>query len=151
MTANASPPLRLQCPLCGLEFDRSSAVCHHGCPFGRFCKLIRCPSCQYEFPEPSRPLSWLARLLHPAAAAPPRGPLDLTQLSAGETAEFVALTGPQDSRRHTLAVYGLVPGARLVLQQKRPTYILRVGETELALDADIARGISVRRCPEPRP
>jgi len=144
-------PTRLQCPLCGFAFEKGSAVCHHGCPFGRFCKLIRCPSCQYEFPEPSRPLTWLARLLHPAGPAPARGALDLTQLEDGETVEFVAMTGSPEPRRHTLAVYGLVPGARIVLQQKRPTYILRIGETELALDTEIARQISVRRTAAPVP
>jgi len=42
-------------------------------------------------------------------------------------------------------VYGMTPGARLALQQKRPAYVMRVGETELALEGDIARQILVRR------
>ena len=49
------------------------------------------------------------------------------------------------SRRNSLAVYGLVPGSRVVLQQKRPAYVVRVGETELALEAEIARDILVKR------
>jgi Fe2+ transport system protein FeoA len=36
-------------------------------------------------------------------------------------------------------------GARVTLQQKRPSFIVRVGETELALEADIAQQIVVRR------
>jgi DtxR family Mn-dependent transcriptional regulator len=48
-------------------------------------------------------------------------------------------------RRNSLAVYGLVPGSRVVLQQKRPAYVVRVGETELALEAAIACEILVRR------
>ncbi len=137
-------PVTMKCPLCGFEFEKANAVCHHGCPMGRFCKLIRCPSCQYEFPEPSRPLTWLAKLIHPPR---PRRPdaLDLTGLDAGETAEFVGLAGANESRRHTLSLYGLVPGVHVTLQQKRPAYVVRVGETELALEADIAREILVRR------
>jgi Fe2+ transport system protein FeoA len=42
-------------------------------------------------------------------------------------------------------VYGLTPGSVLVLQQKRPSFVIRIGETELALEADIAREIRVRR------
>ena len=138
-------PATLKCPLCGFEFEKQNAVCHHGCPLGRFCKLIKCPGCQYEFPEPSRPLSWLARWLHPAAPPLRAGTLDLTQLDAGETVEFVGIAGPNESRRHTLSVYGLVPGALFTLQQKRPAYVVRIGETELALESDIAREILVKR------
>lgn len=139
-------PPQVQCPLCGFKFEKAAAVCHHGCPLGRFCKLIKCPSCQYEFPEPSQPLAWLARMLHPERKPPRLDGLDLTQLEPGQTAEFVGIiTGASDSRRHTLAVYGLVPGAQITLQQKRPAYVVRVGETELALDIDIAREILVKR------
>lgn len=135
---------RLHCPLCGFEFEKTDAVCTHGCPLGKFCKLIKCPSCQYEFPEPSHPLRWLAKWLHKPAGA---GALDLTQLIAGETVEFVGMAPGAERRGRALAVYGMTPGARLTLQQKRPAYLVRVGETELALDADIARQIIVRRAP----
>jgi DtxR family Mn-dependent transcriptional regulator len=140
---SASPLLK--CPLCGFGFEKNKAVCHHGCPLGKFCKLIKCPSCQYEFPEPSQPLTWLAKLLHPARVPLPAGTLDLTQLEAGQTAEFVGVAGNQTSRAHTLSLYGLVPGATFTLQQKNPAFVVRVGETELALEADIAREILVRR------
>jgi Fe2+ transport system protein FeoA len=137
----------LKCPLCGFVFAKANTVCTHGCPLGRFCKLIRCPSCQYEFPEPSQPLSWLARLLHPAAARAGLGGLDLTQLQPGETVEFVGMAGHNESRQHTLAIYGLVPGAQVTLQQKRPAYVVQIGETELALETNIAKGIFVKRIP----
>ena len=145
MNTKLSTPVRFHCPLCGFEFERADTVCTHGCPLGRFCKLIRCPSCQYEFPEPARPLRWLAKLLHPAPPPAPHGTLTLTQLNAGETAEFIGMADGQESRRHTLAVFGLVPGSRLVLQQKSPAFVVRIGETELALEATIARQIFVKR------
>jgi Fe2+ transport system protein FeoA len=136
----------LHCPLCGFKFAKADAVCTHGCPLGKFCKLIKCPSCRYEFPEPSRPLRWLAALLHPPVRLQRGDAFDLGQLAEGETAEFVGLAGSHASRQHTLGLYGLTPGARLTLQQKRPAYVVRVGETELALDSEIAAGILVRRC-----
>jgi Fe2+ transport system protein FeoA len=133
----------LHCPLCGFKFEKANAVCTHGCPLGKFCKLIKCPSCQYEFPEPSRPLRWLARWLHAPPATP--GALDLTQIESGETVEFAGMAPGAEGRGRALAVYGMTPGARFALQQKRPAFVVRVGETELALDADIARQIVVRR------
>jgi DtxR family Mn-dependent transcriptional regulator len=141
----SAPATTLKCPLCGFVFEKKNVVCHHGCPLGRFCKLIKCPNCQYEFPEPSQPLAWLAKLLHPGQRPTAPGALDLTHLEAGETAEFVGVTGTHKSRQHNLALFGLVPGARFTLQQKRPAYVVRVGETELALEADIAHEILVRR------
>jgi Fe2+ transport system protein FeoA len=132
------------CPLCGFKFKKENSECTHGCPLGKFCKLIKCPSCRYEFPETSRPLAWLAKLIHPTPASP-RVALDLTQAEAGETVEFIGMLLGAESRGRALAVYGVTPGAQITLQQKRPSYILRVGETELAIDADIARQILVRK------
>lgn len=135
----------LQCPLCHWEFVRPDTACAQGCPLGKWCGLVRCPSCGYEFAEP-RPFRWLARLFHrcPAPAARCER-LDLTQLAEGEEAEVVSLNCAHPSRRNTLAVYGVAPGHRVVLQQHRPHVILRVGETELALETDIAREIVVKR------
>jgi len=136
-------PSRVQCPLCGFEFEKTDSVCTHGCPLGRFCKLIKCPSCHYEFPEPARPFRWLAKWFHqPRVRA---GTLDLTQLEAGETAEFVGMTPGAEARGRMLAVYGLTAGTPLTLQQKLPAFVIRVGETELALEGDVARTILVRR------
>jgi Fe2+ transport system protein FeoA len=42
-----------------------------------------------------------------------------------------------------LAVFGLVPGAEVEVLQRRPTCVVRIGETDLALDADIANEILV--------
>jgi Fe2+ transport system protein FeoA len=113
---------------------------------GKFCKLVRCPNCSYEFPEPSEPLTWFARLFGRKKAPPPQRQLvSLDELEEGEQSELVCLNGAHVARRNALAVYGLVPGCRLVLQQKRPTFVIRVGETELALEGNIAREIFVKR------
>ena len=36
------------------------------------------------------------------------------------------------------------PGAELALHQRKPAYLVRLGETELALDSEIAEEIFVR-------
>ena len=112
------------------------------------CNLICCPSCRYEFPESARLVSWLRRLFRRRGDGAGRvspGLLSLPDLAVGEPGELVSVSSPNAARRHALAVYGLVPGSRLVLQQKSPACIVRIGETELALDLAIAREIHVKR------
>ena len=134
----------LICPLCGFEFEPEDAVCAHGCPMRSHCALVRCPACEYEFAErPSRG-SWWSRLFGGATAtAPEEGQceaLSVDQLRAGQTASVLSLSGD----RNRLAVFGLVPGTEIKLLQRRPACVVQVGETELALDPEIARRILVR-------
>jgi Fe2+ transport system protein FeoA len=142
---NRKVPDRLRCPLCGLEFASSQAQCHVGCPMGRYCNLVACPNCQYEFPPETEAFAWLKRWLRGKQSAHARrDTMSLPELMEGACCELVSLNSAQGTRRNALAVFGLVPGARLVLRQKRPTFVIHVGETELALEADIAREILVK-------
>ncbi len=50
-------------------------------------------------------------------------------------------------RPNALAVFGLVPGVEVTLIQRRPSCVVRVGETDLALDPEIAREVVVRTEP----
>ena len=133
----------IHCSLCGFEFEKSDTPCQHGCPLGRFCNLICCPNCRYEFPEKSQSIRLLQRLFH-RPKAPRRDVMPLPELSEGEHGELVCLNCEHASRRNSLAVFGLVPGTRIQLQQKRPAVVVRVGETELALDVAIARELLVK-------
>jgi Fe2+ transport system protein FeoA len=141
-------PAYLHCALCGFEFEKTQSTCATACALARYCKLVRCPNCGYEFPEPLQ-LTWWEKLFgrKPAATPPGRELLSLDEVPEGETCELVCLNGSPVSRRNALAVYGLVPGCRLSLTRKRPSYIIRVGETELAFESTIAREIFVKRAP----
>jgi Fe2+ transport system protein FeoA len=70
--------------------------------------------------------------------------MSLDRLTAGERGQVVRLTSADARRRNTLTVFGLVPGAEIDLIQRRPTYVIRVGETELGLDREIAAEILVK-------
>lgn len=140
----------LTCPLCGFEFERTDSLCGHGCPLGAACHLARCPVCEYEFPEKPAGVSWLRRLIGKAASPPPpacpgEGLLTVKDLRPGESAEILALSGKSPSRRNNLAVFGLVPGSEVRLLQRYPSFVLRIGETVLALDGEVAGDIVVRR------
>ena len=139
----------LTCPLCGFEFRKSDSLCHHGCPLGAMCNLNRCPYCEYEFPEGPQKGSWLRRLLQRKQEAvpllPDEGLLTVKTLAAGERAEVLCLAGDSPSRRNHLAVFGLVPGSELRLLQRHPSFVVEIGETVLALDADVAGDIVLKR------
>ena len=137
------------CSLCGFEFSSAGTHCHTGCMLAKHCKLVKCPSCNYEFPEPSRGPQWLQKLTgrNRAAAAhyaTTRELMPLDEALEGASYELVSLNGSHTSRKSALAVYGLVPGCRLSLTQKRPSFIVRVGETELAFEGNVARDIYVK-------
>ena len=135
-----------RCALCGFEFDATEAACHHACPIASSCNLTRCPSCGYEFPSRPRSLDWFRRIFKKRAAVPVDGArVPLPDLAEGDVAELICLSEATAKRRNALAVYGVVPGCRLVLERKRPAVVIRVGETELALEESIARQLLVRR------
>ena len=139
----------LTCPLCGFEFERADSLCGHGCPLGAACHLARCPVCEYEFPEKPAAVSWLQRLLgrvrEEPSPCPGDGMLTVKDLRPGELGEVLNLTGDSPSRRNNLSVFGLVPGSEVRLIQRYPSFVLRVGETVLALDGEVAGDIVVRR------
>lgn len=65
----------------------------------------------------------------------------LTDLEVGKTARVMFINAPAMDR---LATMGLMPGAMVRLIQKKPSYVIGIDETTLALDEEIARGIYVK-------
>jgi Fe2+ transport system protein FeoA len=145
----AESPVYVTCSMCGLEFEKTETVCERSCMLNTSCNSVRCPGCDYEFPENSRGLSWMRRIFRRRSAPPtlPAGgeTVTLDLMRSGERGELLQLTCMSDTRRNTLTVFGLTPGTELTLIQRTPSYVIRVGETELGLDREIAQGIYVRR------
>lgn len=142
------------CPMCAFAFEKGDTLCAHGCPLGATCRLLRCPACGYEFPEAPAAVSWLSRMLgkrEERACGLPDDVRPLRSLTAGDQAR-VACLGKRGTGRHDrLAVFGLVPGAEVAVVQQRPASVIRIGETELALDGSIAEEILVTRIEAPAP
>lgn len=66
----------------------------------------------------------------------------LRDLEVGKSARVVFINAPAMDR---LASVGLVPGAVIKLQQKKPSFVIDIDETTMAIDEDIAKGIYVKR------
>ena len=71
---------------------------------------------------------------------PPDGWWELARLLG----PLVWLGSTVTDRHRTLTVYGLGPEAEITLVQHQPACVIRIGETELAIDSDIARDILVQ-------
>jgi Fe2+ transport system protein FeoA len=90
-------------------------------------------------------VSWFGRLFRRASDRPPKLPekvRTLDDVKLGERAQVVCLCR-SPSRSSALAVFGIVPGAEVTVIQQRPACVVRIGETELALDRDIAEQVLV--------
>jgi Fe2+ transport system protein FeoA len=68
----------------------------------------------------------------------------VSTLAPGEAARVVCLGERNGSRYGTLSVFGIVAGAEVTLIQRRPACVVKIGETELALDPEIAADLLVR-------
>jgi len=67
------------------------------------------------------------------------------QLDVGESAVIAYLCTAGHARMLKLSSLGLTPGNRLKLLQKWPSYVFQCDETEIAIEAAVARNIYVRR------
>jgi|1185.fasta_scaffold1351492_1 Fe2+ transport system protein FeoA len=69
----------------------------------------------------------------------------LSILPAGARGRVVLLGSGLRDQVDRLASLGLAPGSEVYLVQRRPAFVLELGETRLALDVDVARGIFIQR------
>jgi len=69
----------------------------------------------------------------------------LMDLGVGESARIVFMTPQSRGSLDRVATLGLIPGAEVRLRRKRPSVVLEVGQTTVALDREIAAEIYVRR------
>jgi len=137
----------MQCPLCGYEFDASQMSCHSSCAFNQGCAIICCPNCGYQMADERRlrftglVREFLARRRRDREAS--AGTHKLSRLCPGQSGRIVAVDSPNHARMEKLHVLGLVPDTWMTLDQRQPTYVLRVGFTELSIEREIADDILV--------
>ncbi|MBQ3834767.1 MAG: metal-dependent transcriptional regulator [Elusimicrobia bacterium] len=69
----------------------------------------------------------------------------LSRLDVGEDATLSYIVTSGDEYMHKLLSLGLVPGAKISLNKKEPTFVIKIGETQIAISKEIADFIYVRR------
>lgn len=68
----------------------------------------------------------------------------LTELRSGDKARISYIVTKYHQRLDKLSSMGLLPGVQIRLHQRQPTYVIQMGETQIALDNAIAHSIYVR-------
>jgi len=115
---------------CRLEHAISPAVDEAICTF-----LGHPPTCPHGRPIPKGECCKLyTKKVRPLVQG-------LPDMDVGGCARVVFIKSPAMDR---LASIGLLPGVVVKLQQKKPSIVLSIDETTIAIDEDIARGIYVK-------
>ena len=73
------------------------------------------------------------------------GVVALTELKAGEGGEIAYMAASDVRKMQKLMSMGVLPGSDLELIRTYPSYIFRVGNSEFAVDQDLASEIFVRK------
>lgn len=123
--------------------DRTACVIEHvldAAMTDSVCAFLGHPQrCPHGKPIPPGPCCGsFSRALEPVVQ-----PLD--RLAPGEAARIVHIVPREPGRLVRLASLGVMPGTRIHLQQTRPAVVVRIGETTLALEREIASEIFVKR------
>ncbi|MFC1563289.1 metal-dependent transcriptional regulator [candidate division KSB1 bacterium] len=74
------------------------------------------------------------------------GPLvkPLSEMKIGDIAKIVFMSPKTHMRLDKLMTFGITPGAVIRLHQKKPSFVLQIAETDLAIDPEIGENIYVK-------
>jgi DtxR family Mn-dependent transcriptional regulator len=69
----------------------------------------------------------------------------LKDFDVGSKGKIVFIAPSEEARLERLASLGIIPGSVIKLKQKKPSFVLKIDETTLAIDGSIAEGIYVKQ------
>lgn len=69
----------------------------------------------------------------------------LVELDAGQRGRIVYLHSKNDKELQKLMAMGILPGMPLQIIQKFPSYLLQIGQTQVAMDEEMAKDVYIRR------
>lgn len=69
----------------------------------------------------------------------------LNVLSVGDTGRIIFIASNSHMRLDKLGTLGIVPGSSIRVHQKKPAFVIQIGETTLALDPEIIKEIYVKK------
>jgi DtxR family Mn-dependent transcriptional regulator len=125
--------LQLESSACQFEHILSEAVTESVCTF-----LGHPPACPHGRPIPRGECCDRIRTeVQPLVTL-------LSDASLGAPVRIVFITPKSRKRLEKLSALGIVPGSRLRLLQRTPSYVLQIGQTTVAVDRDITDEIYVK-------
>jgi DtxR family Mn-dependent transcriptional regulator len=118
------------------EFEH---LLHHGVDT-KICTLLNHPTtCPHGKPIPPGTCCEQAR------AEGAVGVVALTELKPGEAGEIAYLAASDARKMQKLMSMGVLPGNSVLLTRNYPSYIFKVGQSEFAVDAELASEIFIRK------
>lgn len=118
------------------EFEH---LLHHGVD-SKICTLLNHPTtCPHGKPIPPGSCCEQAR------AEGAVGVVAMTEMRPGEPGEIAYLAAGDVAKMQKLMSMGVLPGTSVSLLRTYPSYIFKVGNSEFAVDEDLAREIFVRQ------
>lgn len=69
----------------------------------------------------------------------------LADLGVGDRAVIQRLDAPRGADLRKLLALGLLPGVEVEIERRWPAVVLRMGQSQLALDAELAEAVLVAR------
>ncbi|MDO8282392.1 MAG: metal-dependent transcriptional regulator [Thermodesulfovibrionia bacterium] len=118
---------------CEIEHFLSPSVTESVCSF-----LGHPPTCPHGKPIPRGDCCSRYKTVRPLV-------MQLKELDVGTNARIVFIVPKEEARIDRLTSMGVVPGSIIKLKQKRPSFILKIDETSLAIDPVIAEEIYVKQ------
>lgn len=67
------------------------------------------------------------------------------ELDAGQRGRIVYLHSKNDKELQKLMAMGILPGMPIQIIQKFPSYLLQIGQTQVAMDEEMAKDVYIRR------
>lgn len=120
-------------PACELEHLLSEGVTD------RICTLLGHPNeCPHGMPIPKGDCCSTGK----ESLAPAIKPLD--KIEVGKEVEVAYVRTKEHRRLNKLLSYDIGPGSRLILHQKEPAYVIKINESDIALEEEVAKDIYVK-------
>jgi len=106
----------------------------------KVCTMLNHPkTCPHGKPIPP------GECCHEARTKGDRGVLPLTECRSGEEGQIAYIQSDDGKKMQKLMAMGVLPGNKIMLVQSYPSYIFRIGYSEFAIDANLAKEIFVRK------
>jgi Fe2+ transport system protein FeoA len=144
----------MTCDLCGRLFEAQSAraTCLSGCGSGKTCAGVRCPYCFYEMiPKPL----WLQKFFKSFSRSTEQASetetqkadfgteLPLSKFKMNAKAEVTNLKTSDHGQLKKLISLGVLPGVKLTLLQRFPSFVFQIGFIQFSVDEELASAICV--------
>ncbi len=119
---------------CDFEHTLSGKVADSICTL-----LAHPPTCPHGLPIPRGECCEKTQALIEPLVMP------LFELAIGEEGRIIFILSNSHARLDKLGTMGIMPGSTIRLHQKRPSFVIEIGETTLALDPEIVGEIYVKK------